>query len=677
MARNSILGILVVSILAVVASGPLRSQEAPRKAPVLTVNGQQFRDLNKNGTLDAYEDRRVPVERRVADLLSRMTLEEKAGLMIHTSLSGFTGPNGEVLGVAAAGGRGGRGGAPSAPATGAARVIQGRPNMNNVEPMGPSANPQATILQRNIRWILVRPNAGEVPQITARFHNGLQEIAESSRLGIPLVFSSDPRHGGGRGGSTAAPNISQWPDQLGLAATGDADLVREFGRIAAQELRALGIQCTLSPMADIATEPRWNRISGTFGEDGDLVAKLTRAYVEGFQGKQLGPESVLTIVKHFPGDGPAKDGLDGHNYYGKWASYPGNNFDYHLLPFKAAIEVGAGGAMGAYFIPVGHDTVGVNFSKSMIADLLREKLGFQGVVVTDWLRNMPWGVEKLTEKERQKMMVMAGVDQIGGDNDPKYIIELARDGSVPAAVIDAAARRVLRAMFQLGVFENPYVDPARTATVVASRPFLAAGYAAQVKSTVLLKNSGNLLPVAPSARIYVEGIDKDVAARYGTVVDDPKQAAVAIIRVASPNTVFPYGGGFAGGGGRGAGGTPPVLSGKAFGTTLSYQGASNQSVLEDIRKLVASGTKTVVVVNMDRPVILTEFIDDVAGAFAAFGASDAALLDVVFGKASPTGKLPYDLPSDMPSVLAQAEDLPHDVADPLFKFGFGLTYTGR
>jgi beta-glucosidase len=290
---------------------------------------------------------------------------------------------------------------------------------------------------------------------------------------------------------------------------------------------------------------------------------------------------------------------------------------------------------------------------------------------------MPWGVEKLSEKERQKMMVNAGVDQIGGDNDPRYIVALAKEGGITPARLDTSARRILRAMFQLGVFDNPYVDPAKAKTLVASRAFLDAGYAAQVKSTVLLKNNAGVLPVAPSAKVYVQGIARDVAARYGTVVDDPKAADVAIIRVASPNTVFPYGGGFAGGGGGRGGGAPPVLSGQAFGTTLAYQGASNQSVLEDIKKLVASGTKTVVVVNMDRPVIFTEFIDDVAGAFAAFGASDAALLDVVFGKASPTGKLPYDLPSDMPSVLAQAEDVPHDIGDPLFKFGFGLTYPKR
>jgi beta-glucosidase len=646
-----------------------------RKAQVLTIGGLKFRDLNKNGTLDRYEDWRLPLDQRVADLISKMTVEEKVGLMIHSSLAGFTGPNGEVLGLPAAGGRGGRGGGRGAPADAANRTFQGRNNPNSVEPMG-SANPTELIVDRHVRWILVRPNAGEAPEVTAKFHNGLQEIAEASRLGIPLVFSTDPRHGAGRGAANAKPVISQWPDQLGLAAARDPELVRQFGQIAARELRALGIQVLLGPMADTTTEPRWNRIGGTFGEDANLNATLIKAFVEGFQGKQLGPESVMTVTKHFPGDGPVKDGYDPHNSFGKWTIYPGNNFDYHLIPFRAAFEAGTGGIMGGYFIPVGKDTLGINFSKAMITNLLREKMGFHGLVVTDWLRNMPWGVEKLSEKDRQKTIVLAGVDQIGGDNDPKYILASVKDGSIPMALIDASMRRILRPMFQLGMFEDPYVDPEYARSTVASDRFVEAGFAAQVKSTVLLKNAGNVLPAAAGRKIYVDGIGREAAARYGTVVDDPKSADLAIIRVASPATTYPYGGAFApGGGGRGAGGTPETPPPTAtYGVTLAYGNAANWSVLQSIRKLAASGTPTVVVVNMDKPVILTEFIDSVAAVFGAFGATDAAVLDVVFGKHPPNGKLPFDLPSDMPSVMAQAADVPFDMDDPLFKFGFGLGY---
>jgi beta-glucosidase len=641
-----------------------------RKVQVITKDGLKFRDLNKNGTLDRYEDWRLPVDQRIADLVSKMTVEEKTGLMIHSSLAGFTGPNGEVLGLPAASGRGGAGRG-AAPYSNVNRAFQGRANQNNVEPMG-SANPNQLVVERNVRYILVRPNAGESPEITAKFHNGLQEMAEASRLGIPIVFSTDPRHGVGRGAS-GKPVISQWPDQLGLAAARDPELVRQFGQIAAKELRAIGIQCLLGPMADTATEPRWNRINGTFGEDANLNATLIKAIVDGFQGKQLGPESVMTVTKHFPGDGPVKDGYDPHNNYGKWTIYPGNQFDYHLIPFRAAFEAGTGGTMGGYFIPVGKDTLAINFSKAMINGLLREKMGFQGLVVTDWLRNMPWGVERLSEKDRQKTIVLAGVDQIGGDNDPSVILASVKDGGIPIAVVDGAARRILRPVFQMGLFENPYVDPERAKATVASESYLAAGYAAQVRSTVMLKNAG-VLPAATGKKIYVEGLSRDAAAQFGSVVDDPKAADLAILRVASPATSYPYGGAFAGGGGRGgvAAASPPPLA--TYGITLAYGNAANWTVLEGIRKVAASGTPTVVIVNMDKPVILTEFIESVAAVFGAFGAGDAALLDVVFGKAKPSGKLPFDLPADMPSVMAQAADVPFDMDEPLFKFGFGLTY---
>lgn len=641
-----------------------------RKAAVVTKDGLRFRDLNRNGILDPYEDWRLPVEQRVSDLVQRMTIEEKTGLMIHSSLAGFTGPNGEILGVPSANRFGmGRN---AAAATGPERALKGRANQNNVEPMG-SANPTQLITERNVRYILVRPTANESPDITAKFHNSLQEMAESSRLGIPIVISTDPRHTPGRPGS-GRPVISQWPDQLGLAASRDPDLVRQFGQIAAQELRAIGIHCLLGPVADTATEPRWNRINGTFGEDANLNATLVKALIEGMQGKQLGPRSVMTVTKHFPGNGPVKDGYDPHNSYGKWTIYPGDQFDQHLIPFRAALEAGTGGIMGGYFIPVGKDKVAINFSKTMINDLLREKMGFHGLVVTDWLRNMPWGVEKLSEKDRQKMMVLAGVDQIGGDNDPSLILTSVKDGGIEMQVIDAAARRALRPLFQLGLFENPYVNPDQARSTVASESFVSAGYTAQLRSTVLLKNADNALPSATGKKIYVEGISREAAGKFGSVVDDPKDAGIAIVRVASPVTTYPYGGAFALGAPPAdatSAGPPPVAP---YGITLAYGNAANWNLLDRIRKVAASGTPTVVIVNMDRPVILTEFIDSVAAVFAAFGASDNAVLDLVFGKARPSGKLPFDLPSDMPSVMSQAADVPFDISDPLFKFGFGLTY---
>ncbi|RPI27774.1 MAG: glycoside hydrolase family 3 protein [Acidobacteria bacterium] len=634
-------------------AGPKQPVVQGKKAPTLTVEGLTFKDLNKNGKLDKYEDWRLTVDQRAADLVSQMTVEEKAGLMIHSSLMGFTGPGGVVLD------------APPPPRPGSPAGFA-PPRREGIEPMD-RPTPSELIVKRNVRWVLLRPNRTETPAVSATFVNGLQEIAEGSRLGIPLALSSDPRHSVSRpgagpfpqSGEPVPPNISQWPEQIGLAAAGDPALVREFGRIAAQEFRALGLQVILAPMADVTTEPRWNRIAGTFGEDAGTSARLVKAFVEGFQGKRLGPESVLCVTKHFPGDGPVKEGLDPHNDYGKWQVYPGKNFDHHLVPFKAAFEAATGGIMPGYAIPEGIDTVGMNFSKIIVTDLLRRKFNFNGVVITDWLRNMPWGVEQLSEKERQLRMVEAGVDQIGGDNNPRYIIELVRDGKVPESRLDESARRVLKPMFELGLFENPYVSPERASAVVASKTFKAAGDLAQRKSIVLVKNADRLLPAPSGKKLYVQNISPEVARGYATLVDDPKQADLAIIAVNAPFAVHKGGASFFRG---------------AHEGTLAYAGAENASELEGIRKLAASGTPTVVCMYMDRPAVLTEFIDQVGAALVHFSSSDAALLDVVFGRFRPSGKLPFDLPRDMESVTRQKEDVPHDLANPLFRTGFGLKY---
>lgn len=666
-------------------------QISARMAPLLKVGGLTFKDLNRNGKLDPYEDWRLPVERRVEDLLSRMTLEEKAGLMFHASIQGAMGPNGEV--TDRMGSFGGGGAAPQVQPTGVTRAIRGRVNPYNVEPVEP-APARELILKRGVRWAVIRPG-NEAPEITARFINGLQEIAESSRLGIPMVPSDNPRSGIRRavmgvemGPAGAAPPAgpSRWPGQLGLAAIGDPAAVRQHAEITSRELRAMGIRALLGPMADIATEPRWNRISGTFGEDGEWVARLVREFVEGFQGKQLGPDSVLTVTKHFPGDGPVKDGYDPHSSYGKWTIYPANQFDYHVAAFRAAIEAGTGAVMGGYMIPVGKDTVGVNFSKAIITDLLRGKLGFQGVVITDTLRNMPWGVEHLSQKDRHKTMVLAGVDQILSENDPKYVLQCVREGSISEERITASARRILRATFLLGLFENPYVDPDKAREIVGRDEYVKAGYQAQLRSVVLLKNTADILPLPAGKKIYVQNLDASAAAKYGAVVQDPKQADFALIKIATPAIVYPFGGGFGfGGGGRaGAGGgrgARPQGSGAAavqvplvLGNTLAYTGSANQGQLDEVLKLAGSGVPTIVIVEMDRPTILTEFIDSVAGVFASFGITDSALLSVVFGEHKPAGKLPFNLPSDMPSVAAQNADAAHDLEDPLFRFGFGLRY---
>lgn len=623
-------------------------------APLLHVDKREFKDLNKNGKLDPYEDWRLPAKIRAADLLKRMTVEEKTGLMMHASNDGFIGPYGKLLSQ------------PESLSTTQAPVAQTRFGAIPGISASDRPSPEELILKLNVRWIAVKFSDLQ-PDTAARWSNTVQGLAEGSRLGIPVVLSSDPFHTTHRkAGGALQPAIklpaSRWPDQIGFGAIGDPAVVRKFGEIAAAEYRALGLRVTIAPMADVATEPRWNRIPGTFGSDANLNAKLTEAFIRGFQGNHLGPTSVMCITKHFPGDGPVKNGFDPHNSYGKYLAYPAHNADYHLLPFKAAIAAGTGAIMPSYGIPMGKDTVGVNFSKKLVTGLLRNQLGFQGIVITDWLRAMPWGVEELSQQEREHRLLNAGVDQLGGEHDPSFIINLVKQGIVPESRLDASVTRILLVMFKLGLFENPYVDPARAKKIVGAASFAASGEDAQRKAIVLLRNRNQLLPLKPGTRVYAGNIDPLAMGKYAPVAADPAKADVLLLKINSPYVSHKGEGNF---------------FKETHEGTLAYAGSDNEEDLRRIRKLRAYGKPLIVVVSMERPAVLSDLISDTQGILATFGSGDQALAEIVFGKERPVGKLPFDLPRDMNSVLHHKEDAAHDLRNPLFPFGFGLTYAKR
>jgi beta-glucosidase len=606
------------------------------EAPVLTQQGVTFRDLNKNGRLDPYEDPGCPIEERVADLLSQMTLEEKAGMMFHT-----------MIGMNADGSLVEQPGAFNAAST--HELVAGR-LMNHFNVYDVAA-----------------------PRQMAEWYNRLQRLAERTRLGIPVTISSDPRHGFSKNPATgiAADAFSKWPEPIGLAATGDEALVREFGDIARQEYLAVGIRTALHPMADLATEPRWARINGTFGEDAKAAARLVFAYIKGFQGDVLGPRSVACMTKHFPGGGPQKDGEDPHFSYGKDQVYPGNNFDYHLIPFEAAFQAGTAQIMPYYGRPVGLpvEEVGFGFNKDVITGLLRQRYGFDGVVCTDWLLINPvvvggeviieakcWGVEHLSAEERVKKAIEAGVDQFGGEACPEIVAGLVRSGQVPEARIDASVRRLLRDKFRLGLFDAPSVNPEAAEQIVGQAAFRKAGELAQRKSIVLLKNAaapaGRVLPLQGKPKILVIGIDPEVAGDYGQVVERIEEAELAIIRL---NTPYQPREGF--------------LDSMFHAGDLDFKGEEKERLVRLLEII-----PTVVDIYLDRPAVIPEIAAKSAALLGDFGASDAALLDVIFGRFAPCGKLPFELPSSMQAVKQQKEDVPRDSENPLFPFGHGLTY---
>jgi len=599
-------------------------------------DGVTYRDLNKNGKLDPYEDPRLPVEARIEDLLGRMTLEEKAGMLFHTGLG--MNPDGTLQEGDGTFGR----------ASTTELVTQKLLNHFNV-------------------WAVADPRP------MAEWYNRLQALAEGTRLGIPVTISSDPRHSysNNPAASLFAGRFSQWPEPIGLAAIGDDELVRAFGDIARQEYLAVGIRVALHPMADLATEPRWARIAGTFGEDAHLAARLVAAYIRGFQGEHLGAHSVACMTKHFPGGGPQQDGEDPHFPYGREQVYPGNNFEYHLIPFEAAFEAGTAQIMPYYGMPVGLplEEVGFGFNRDVIAGLLRQRYGFQGVVCTDWglltdhrmgdrvLPARAWGVEHLSLEDRVLKALDAGVDQFGGESCPEVVVQLVRSGRLPEERLDVSVRRLLRDKFRLGLFDNPFVDPEEAERVVGQEAFVRAGEAAQRRSIVLLTNGetsgGRMLPLREGLRLYVEGVDPQVASRYAQVVDTPEGADAAFIRLQAPHE------------------HRDNLPLEAFfhAGDLSFPEPELRRILDLLRRV-----PTVVQIYLDRPAVIPEIARESAALLADFGASDEAVLDVAFGRHKPGGRLPFEMPSSMDAVRKQLPDVPCDSEDPLFPMGHGLTW---
>ncbi len=576
-----------------------------------------------------YEDPALPVAERVEILLAQMTPAEKAGLFFHSMIP--MGDGGQL--------------ADAAPAFGLPSTAE-------------------MVAERHLTHFNVVGSNLSAREM-AEWHNRLQELARSTRLGIPVSLSTDPRHSftDNPGASFLAGPFSQWPEPLGLAAIGSEQTVHEFADIARQEYTAVGLRVALHPQVDLTTESRWARQVGTFGEDAELTGRLGAAYIRGFQGDELGAGSVATMVKHFPGGGPQKDGEDPHFPYGREQVYPGDNFAYHLKPFEKAFEAGVSQVMPYYGMPVGTewDEVGFSFNKAIVTGLLREHYGFDGIVCTDWglITDSPimgdlhvaraWGVEHLSIPERIAMLLEAGVDQFGGEFLSSELQALVRSGVVSEERLDVSARRLLREKFVLGLFDERYVDPDAAERVVGSAGFRAAGDAAQRASIVLLAGR-EALPLAAGARIYVEGIAADVAAEYGTVVDAPADADVAVIRLAAPFET-----------------RPTTFENFFHAGSLDFPDEVVSHVAE-----IAAAVPTVVDVFLDRPAVLTPFVDAVAALTGSFGAGPRALLDVLFGRAHAEGRLPMDLPRSMASVRARRTDVPFDLEDPLFRFGHGL-----
>ena len=688
---------------------------------ILTVDGYAFKDLNRNGELDVYEDWRLSAEERAEDLAAQLTIEEIAGMMLYSSHQSVPSRGGMFGGA----------------------KYDGKPYDQSGAAASDLSDAQKKFLtEDNLRAVLV--TTVESPAVAAQWNNNMQALVEGMGHGVPVNTSSDPRH---ETSATAEYNygaggeISHWPTSLGLAATFDPALVEEFGCIAAEEYRALGIATALSPQIDLATEPRWTRFYGTFGESPELDTDMARAYVDGFQtstGKDeiadgWGYKSVNAMVKHWPSGGPEEGGRDAHYNYGKYAVYPGGAFETHLKPFtEGAFKLnGATGMASAvmpyYTISTGVDpsgkNVGNSFSKYIITDLLREKYGYDGVVCTDWnitydnagidrFDGKCWGVEELTVAQRHYECLKAGVDQFGGNNDKGPVLEaysmwVEEFGKESAdARFRASAKRLLMNSFRTGLFENPYLDPAVSAEVVGKPEFMEKGYQAQLKSVVMVKNSDCVLPiksVVAKPKVYVpqryfpqmvnffgmviperweETFATELLEKYYEPVSDPAEADFAIVVIDAPTSGTGYSAEDVRKGGNGyipislqysdytaeharevslAGGDRLEKS-----ANRSYKGKSVKTVNKtDLETVVetkkAMGDKPVITVVSTGKPFVPEFEPYSDAILVSFGCQNQALLDLISGAVEPSALLPMQLPADMKTVELQMEDVPFDM----------------
>ena len=676
-----------------------RPEVEARSAELLYDDGLPFRDLNKNGRIDVYEDWRQPVDARVADLLSQMTLEEKAGMLMIDQLNADEG--GQVPELAG-------------------RLVHEaqmrRFILRNTVTNSPSSDGSHLFFGAQV-----------TPYEMAQFTNAVQEMCEATRLGIPALFKSNPRNHfeeGFMGGLDASVGaFSAWPKEAGLAATRDLDLIGEFARAVAKEWVALGIRGMYGYCLDLSSEPRWFRITETFAQDADLVSEIAKVLIKGVQGETLNHRSVQVTMKHFPGGGPQEGGADPHFEFGKHQAYPGHNFDYHLKPFIAAIEAGVSSIMPYYGVPVGQrympNDVGMSFSKGIVTDLLREELGFEGNVNSDTgiATMMPWGVEDKTVAERVAMAINAGVDVLSGFSDNKQMMALLDAGAISEERLDQAVSRLLTEQFKLGTFDNPFVDPNRAAYVLGDRLTQTKANAAQRKALVLLQNRGDVLPIdmptpkpmpnpfaglglhieAPdespvepvNKQLYVIGMDPEVVGgtdwnQYEVISGDydanagetrsavPEGTDYAIIRVIIGNQSL-IGGGFL------PVPDPEELDMIAFSDMDKSNSWTVKPSLDDINGVMSEigADRTILAIRFRQPFVLDEAsgLRDAGAIIATFGSSDAALMDILTGKHSAQGKLPFALADSAEAILRQHSDVPgYSEEDILFPFGYGLEY---
>ena len=648
-----------------------------RSAKIIQKDGLNFKDLNRNGQVDTYEDWRLSAEERSKDLLAQLSLEQKVGFMLISTTRlkndwSFEAPKNKD------------------PITGDFNEndLVATQNMFTRKPLPtPIMNAAGTtkaVTQFHLRHFILRANVSA--RTTAEWANKLQALCESDGLGIPAIVASNPRNHitttAAIGTSVGKTVFSAWPGELGLSAMRDLKLVHEFADIARQEWAAVGLRKGYMYMADLATEPRWQRIDGTFGENAEWAGQMITEIVLGFQGRALSPTSVALTTKHFPGGGAGLGGQDPHFDWGKKEVFPGGMFANNLIPFKAAIKAGTSAIMPYYSFPADtkYEPIAYAYNRAIIHDLLRTELGFTGIINSDTgpIEMMPWGAESLSINERYKRTLEAGVNLYSGTADPTNLLETVKSGMVDKKLIDDSVFRLLLEKFRLGLFENPYVNEDAAEKLVGNAQFQARADLAHRKSIVLLRNEAKTLPLKAKTKVYFEMYTGRAAGPNAPAVPSvptaytindgkypvdfvktPQEADVIVVWI-KPGAKSLFA----------SDGSPIFLSVSKNAVDIAY-----------INALTAQ-KPTIMAINYSNPWVIDEIYNQntrprINGVLATFGTTPDALLDVLTGKFNPTGKMPFTTPISEEAVQHQKEDVPgylEGTAYALFRYNEGLSY---
>ena len=656
MIRKLILFLTMVSLftsgLPLVHAQPLEKTVVTRVKPTITVNNKIFKDLNANGVLDDYENWDLPIEERVASLLSQMTLEEKVSLMLITEYP---------------------------------QVEDGRIVLPNES------------LNRGQRYFIFRGN--QSADVIAHLNNQLQEAAEASRLGIPAVIISNPRnHESTIANIREDGQFSHWPDPLGLAAMRDLDLIKTFAETAAKEWRAAGIHKMYGYSADIATDPLWPRIVETFGEDPQLVSDIIYTLVKGFEGDVLDENSVSMTTRHFPGGGAREKGTDSHFEEGAYNVWPtrGSLLKYHIPPFKAAIDAYSTSIMPYYAAPSNRsadqglspfaegqqfEEVAFTMNEQFIR-YLREELGFLGYINSDTsaVIDRAWGAMDLSLEERFAKAINAGTNIFSGATNPEPIINAVEQGLVSEEKIERSVTYLLTEMMKLGLFENPYVDPDYALEVANNASSQEQADLAHRKAIVLLRNETRLLPMTddtlPDVRLYVERFPggengeltnalRELIRTYDPdipLTDSLEEATHAFVWVLPRQDLLKR--------------QPTVTIGP-------ITGIENVERIVEIQRTVP----TITAIDFSSPWLINEIEPEAGAVIATFGVKVEGLIDVIRGRYNPTGKLPFTIPASQEAVNNEKGDVPgfdEDAGYPYeaksgdrYVYNFGLSYVNR